>query len=172
MTATSIFDLLEHNFDRHVSEQLGQRSPFVIELDLFWLTENKEIRLEGLLRFIEKILNSPEHRYVYFVSIEQALEWLKYPRPLPELADFWPFSCREIRYEYDIDCSKSGSTLLGAGGTMAKLLSENESNETAAVPADRQAEELFRSGIVLHSIWIFLLLILTVLFYDKYFANK
>ena len=162
--------MIKFNFDRHVSAELGQRSPFVIELDLFWLAEKKRIRLEGLLRFIEKILKSSEHRYVYFVSIGQALEWMKYPRDLTELIDFWPFNCREVLYEYDIDCSKSKSS--SKNETLAKLIKENETNETTSMPIDRQAEDLFRSGIVLHSVWIFLLLILTVLFYDKYFASK
>jgi hypothetical protein len=50
-----------------------------------------------------------------------------------------------------------------------RLTAKNQTNSQSSF---RQAEELFRSGIVLHSVWIFILLILTVLFYDKYFANK
>jgi len=162
------FDLIKYNFDRHSSLELGHRSPFLLELDLFWLSEHQNKRLEALIRFIEYILNSEDHRYVYFVSIEQAIEWLKYPRSLDQLDDFWAFSCSETIYEYDIDCSDSESSL--SKKEEAKRLTNK--NETNSESSSRQAEDLFRSGIVLHSTWIFILLILTVLFYDKYFANK
>lgn len=169
------FNFLKHNFDRHSSLTLGYRSPFIIELDLFWLSDHQDKRLEALIRFIEYILNSEEYRYVYFVSIEQALEWLKYPRKLNQLEDFWAFSCSETIYEYDIDCFDSQSTL-SSTGEAKRLISKNGSNSSnsssTSSPHARQAEDLFRSGIVLHSIWIFILLIITVLFYDNYFTNK
>jgi hypothetical protein len=129
-----------------------------------------------LIRFIEFILNSEDHRYVYFVTIEQALEWLKYPRTLSQLEDFWAFNCRETIYEYDIDCSDAefsgNKKLLLIKEEAKRLTSKNETNSTDSEPLDRQSEELFRSGIVIHSVWIFILLILSVLFYDNYFANK
>ncbi len=124
-----------------------------------------------MIRFIEYILNSNDHRHVYFVSIEQALEWLKYPRALNELEDFWAFSCSDTIYDYDIDCSDIDSDF-SAKQDAKRLTSKNETNTTDSQPSDRQAEDLFRSDIVFHSIWIFILLILTVLFYDQYFANK
>lgn len=166
------FDFLKHNFHRHSSLSVGYRSPFIIELDLFWLSEQQDKRLEGLIRFIEYVLNSEEYRYVYFVSIEQAFEWLKYPRKLDQLEDFWAFSCSETIYDYDIDCSGAQSSLLKKE-EMKGLVKENETNSSdSSSSSSRQAEDLFRSGIVFHSIWVFILLILTVLFYDKYFTNK
>ena len=135
------------------------------------MSEKNDTRLEALIRFIDYILNSDEYGYAYFVSIEQALEWLKYPRRLSELQDFWAFGCRDTLYEYDIDCSRHGSKI-DSNEEAQRLLAENTSNSTDAPPMDRRAEELFRSGIVVHSIWVFLLLIITVLFYDKYFASK
>lgn len=164
------YDLLKYNFDRHTSVTLGRRSPFVIELDLMWLSDHQDKRLEGLIRFIETILTSDEHRYVYFVTIEQALEWLKYPRKVDQLDDFWAFSCSETIYEYDIDCSGDELGVSSKSEEAKKLLGKNGSNTSE--PQARQAEDLFRSGIVLHSTWIFILLILTVLFYDHYFVNK
>jgi hypothetical protein len=53
-----------------------------------------------------------------------------------------------------------------------RLTEKNQTNSKDSQSNYRQAEELFRSEIVLHSVWIFILLILTVLFYDKYFANR
>ncbi|CAF3002603.1 unnamed protein product [Rotaria socialis] len=164
-TADLLYDFIIYNFDRHSSLTLGRRSPFVIELDLFWLSEHRDQRLEALIRFIDYILNNDDYRYVYFVSIEQALEWLKYPRNLTELEDFWAFSCSEIIYEYDIDCADTKPT----DGEKPKQLTSTNTTEQYI---DLQAERLFRSGIVLYSVWTFILLILTVLFYDKYFVNK
>ncbi|CAF3754413.1 unnamed protein product [Rotaria sordida] len=169
-TVDLFFDFIKYNFDRHSSLTLGHRSPFIIELDLFWLLEHQNIRLEALIRFIEYILNSEDYDYVYFVSIEQALEWLKYPRKLDELKDFWAFSCSNTIYEYDIDCSDIELNLLTQD--VKESTSKNDSNITDSQLIDRQAEDLFRSSIAFHSIWIFILLILTVLFYDKYFVHK
>lgn len=163
------YDLIKYNFDRHTSLTLGRRSPFIIELDLMWLSEHQDKRLEALMHFIEYVLASPDHRYVYFVSMEQALEWLKYPRTLNQLDDFWAFSCSDITYEYDIDCSDNES---GTSAEAKKLSGKNQSNSSESETQSRQAEELFRSGIVLHSTWIFILLILSVLFYDHYFVSK
>lgn len=163
------YDLIKYNFDRHASLRLGRRSPFIIELDLMWLSEHQDKRLEGLMRFIEYILTSPDHRYVYFVSIEQALEWLKYPRTLDQLDEFWAFSCSDITYEYDIECSDEIPRKISEA---KKLLENNQTNSSESEVQSRQAEELFRSGIVLHSTWIFILLILSVLFYDHYFVSK
>jgi len=165
-TVEFFFDFIKHNFERHVN--LGQRSPFVIELDLFWLTDQKTRRLEALIRFIETILNDEKYqRYVYFVSIEQALQWLQYPRKLSELDEFWAFGCSDIIYEYDIEC------FVGPAKSKAQHLKDsNETNSTESILLDRQAEDLFRSGIVLHSVWVTFTLIIIVLFYDKYFASK
>ncbi|CAF2906433.1 unnamed protein product [Rotaria sp. Silwood2] len=170
-TVDLFFDFIKYNFDRHSSLTLGHRSPFIIELDLFWLSEHHNTRLEALIRFIEYILNSKDYHYVYFVSIEQALEWLKYPRKLNELIDFWAFSCSNTIYEYDIDCSNKELNL-STQENGKELTSKDDINTKNSQLIDRQAEGLFRSRIVFHSIWIFILLILTVLFYDKYFANK
>ena len=74
------------------------------------------------------------------------------------------FSCSETIYEYDIDCSDSSSSSSKKDEEAKRLTSKNQSNSTDSSSSARQAEELFRSGIVLHSIWIFILLILSVSF--------
>lgn len=169
-TVDFYFDFIKHNFERHSSLDLGQRSPFIIELDLFWLADHKNKRLEALIRFIEMVLSDEKYRHVYFVSIEQALQWLQYPRKLSELDDFWAFSCSDIIYEYDIECFADPSKSFKEKAEHLK--DSNETNSTDSVLLDRQAEDLFRSGIVLHSVWITFALIIIVLFYDKYFTNK
>ncbi|CAF2174388.1 unnamed protein product [Rotaria magnacalcarata] len=166
-----LFHFLLHNFERHASLSIGYRSPFIIQLDLSLLSQqNNNLRLQALIRFIEYILNSSSHRYVYFVSIEKALEWFKYPRSLSELRDFWAFSCNDKIYEYDIDCLNSEST----GNDQEKiesLKSDGETNVDHSKMIDYQVEKLYPSGLAFHALWISVLLILSVLFYDKYFTS-
>ena len=166
--------MLEYNFERHISTSFGHRSPFVIQLDLSWLSHQKNQALHALLHFIRKILTNPKYRYVYFISIEKALEWLKYPRSLEEIRDFWAFKCHDQIYNYDTDCSniELNDNARVQISQVASLKSNNESNNSDTQPMDRQAEKLFTSNIALHALWIFLLLILFVIFYDKYFTNK
>ena len=169
-SADLYFNFLMHNLDRHSSFSLGYRSPFVIQLDLSWLSQNRAQRLQALVRFIRHILTSPNHRHVYFISLERALEWFKYPRPLHDLRHFWAFHCQDKFYDYESDCTSSQFD-----ETIQKLIAEstnNKTNVTDSQPIDRQAEKLFPSSIALHALWISILLILSVLFYDKYFTNK
>lgn len=168
-TVDLIYDFIKYNFDHHSSLTVGYRAPFIIEIDLFWLSEHQDIRLKALIRFIEDILqNKEEYDYVYFVSIEQALEWLKYPRKLNELDNFWAFSCSETPYDYDTDCPD----MKQSNETIEEVTQQSTSENTTEKSPDRQAEDLFRSDIVYHSLWIFVLLILTVIFYDKYFGSS
>ena len=104
-TADQFYNLLIYNYKRHISSSIGRRSPWVIELDFAWLSRPRDPRLEALLRFIRLIVDNPKYRHVYFVSIEKALEWMKYPRPLSELREFWAFRCSDTAQIYSIDCS-------------------------------------------------------------------
>jgi hypothetical protein len=169
-SADVIFDFLMHNFERHSSLEIGYRSPFVIQLDLSWLSQYKSQRLRGVLRFIEHILNNPKYRYVYFISIEKALEWLKYPRSLDDIRDFWAFSCGDKIYDYD--CSDIPLNEQQDIFTAEKLKSDNKTNKNGSEWIELHGEKLFPSNIVLHGLWISILLILSVLFYDKYFTDK
>ncbi|CAF2540399.1 unnamed protein product [Rotaria sp. Silwood2] len=172
-----LFDFLMHNFERHSSLSIGYRSPFIIQLDLSWLSKHNNLHVQALIRFIKYILNSSNYRYVYFVSIEKALEWFKYPRSLDELRDFWAFSCDDKIYEYDTVCydkelNKNEQDNLLNQGNIKALKSNDKTNETHSKTIDHPAERLFPSDIVFHALWISFLLILSVFFYDKYFANK
>ena len=174
LSADLYFDFLMHNFERHSSLSMGHRSPFVIQLDLAWLSQKRKQRLQALLRFIQFISTSPNHRYVYFVSIEKALEWFKYPRLLEDLREFWAFNCDQKIYDYTSDCSSTGLTEDEQKfiSTTANIKSNNKTNASDSSPVDRQAEKLFSSSIAFHALWISVLLILSVLFYDKYLTTK
>ena len=174
------YNLLIYNYKRHASSSIGRRSPWIIELDFNWLSNRRDPRLEALLRFIKLMINNPKYRHVYFVSIEKALEWMKYPRRLSDLRDFWAFQCTDAAQIYSTDCSyqplHDDDFFSSTTSRMQRLKSDensNNSNVTSEMQIlERQAEKLFRSGITLHVLWIFILLVFCVLFYDKYFATK
>jgi hypothetical protein len=173
-TSDLFYQLLMHNFERHSSSSIGHRSPWIIELDFAWLSSANSARLDALIRFIQFILRSPSHRHVYFVSIEKALEWMKYPRALPDLRHFWAFRCSGKSRQYTTDCAfdTSDENNQDSISNVQSLLADNQTNSSDAQAIDRQGEKLFQSGIALHSLWIFILLISCVLFYDKYFTSK
>nr|ACI90347.1 chitin deacetylase 1-like protein [Philodina roseola] len=171
------YNLLIYNYKRHSSSSIGRRSPWIIELDFAWLSRPRDPRLEALLRFIKLIVNNPKYRHVYFVSIEKALEWMKYPRSLNDLREFWAFRCSDTPQFYSTDCSyqplhdDSSSITSRIEALKDDGNSSNTTNPQLQI-LERQAEKLFRSGITLHVLWIFILLLFCVLFYDKYFATK
>ncbi|CAF1231408.1 unnamed protein product [Rotaria sp. Silwood1] len=176
-TVDLLFRFLIHNFERHSSLSIGYRSPFIIQLDLSLLSQHKNLHLQALIRFINYILNSSNHRYVYFVSIEKALEWFKYPRSLDELRDFWAFSCNDKIYDYDTVCFDNESNEneqdnIFKKENMNSLKSNDKTHRNTSETINHQIERLFPSGIVFHVLWISVLLILSVFFYDKYFVNK
>ena len=175
--ADMFYQYLIYNYKRHSSSSIGRRSPWIIELDFAWLSRPREPRLDGLLRFIKLIVNNPKYRHVYFVSIERALEWMKYPRPINDLRDFWAFRCSDTPQKYSIDCGyqtlhDADEDSLAMKSKIEGLKSDNDSNSSETELVDRQSEKLFPSSIAFHLLWIFLLVILSVLFYDKYFATK
>lgn len=159
-----------YNFKRHTSQSLGNRSPFNIQLDLAILSQQNNTHLQALIRFTEYILKSSDYRYVYFVSIEKALEWFKYPRSISELRNFWAFSCDKKIYDYDLDCPNL--ELNSSEQVTARSSKDNNTISTdRSTTIDYPLEKLFPNDLVFHALWISFLLILSVLFYDKYFTN-
>ncbi|CAF1099572.1 unnamed protein product [Rotaria sordida] len=147
-TVDLLFDFIMHNFERHSSIFVGYRSPFIIQLDLSWLSQHKNLHLQALIRFIKYILNSSNHRYVYFVSIEKVLEWFKYPRSLDELHDFWAFSCNDKIYENDIDCfdkelNENEKDNIFNRENIKLLKSNNRTNGSHSENVNHQTERLF-----------------------------
>ncbi|CAF1061212.1 unnamed protein product [Didymodactylos carnosus] len=153
-----LYELIMYNFNLHYNVN---RAPFVIELDLYWLHNNDQ-RQEAIVRFIENLLTK-KNDDIYFVSISQALEWMKYPRLINETKTFWAFQCGDTKYDYDIECTDNDDNNMNGDLKNAK-----DKEETIV---DYQNEQLFRSGMLFHCTWIFLLLILAIIFYDKYLAK-
>ena len=162
-----------YNFERHVSLVLGQRCPWIIQLDFSWLSQPKNARLQALIRFIRTIVQNRSYRHVYFVSLEKALEWMKYPRPISEIGDFWPFLCNDPQRVITTDCSSN--EIIERSGKIVDVDrltdTENKTNRSKSLFVDLAGEKLFPNGLAFHIIWIFILLVLTVLFYDKYLSR-
>ncbi|XP_014662425.1 PREDICTED: uncharacterized protein LOC106805376 [Priapulus caudatus] len=85
--------LLTSNFDRHYNTN---KAPMQIILRPRWFYKN-HYNLEALQMFIEDMLtNKPD---VYFVTIRQALEWIKDPTPVSQLSGFKPWQCTSPTYK-------------------------------------------------------------------------
>ncbi|ODM91190.1 Serine protease inhibitor Kazal-type 9 [Orchesella cincta] len=88
-TADETYNLLLRNFN---DQYTTNKAPFGIFLHSSWLVGNsyQEIiaRREGYNKFLDFLGNKAD---VYIVSISQAIEWIKRPTPLEQLANFTPF---------------------------------------------------------------------------------
>ena len=69
-TEDQIYNLFLDNFNRFYN---GNKAPFPLYLSEDWIQQ--EGKRNGLFKFIETI--SKEHKDVYFVTIDQVIEWMK-----------------------------------------------------------------------------------------------
>jgi hypothetical protein len=69
------------NFKRHHE---NNRAPFPVFLHETWLSEDEVNRKVGYFNFIEKLLQMEE---VFFVTIQEVLEWMENPVSLTEYKD-------------------------------------------------------------------------------------
>lgn len=168
------FELLMYNFQRHISLSIGQRCPWTIELDMGLLSQPKSIPLQAVIRFIRAIVHDRNYRHVYFVSLEKALEWMKNPRTINDVRKFWPFLCSDPIRFYTSDCSNNEIIDTSGKVQVEKSIIDDENNQTNKSEKfflDLAGEKLFPSTIAFHVLWIFIVLFLTVLFYDKYLSS-
>jgi hypothetical protein len=66
------------NFNRH---HKNNRAPFPVFIHETWLSQDEPKRKEGYFKFIEKVLQMEE---VFFVTIQEVLEWMENPVPLAQ----------------------------------------------------------------------------------------
>ncbi|CAL8127586.1 unnamed protein product [Orchesella dallaii] len=88
-TADETYDLLLKNFNDHYTTN---KAPFGIFTHAAWMNgaddEGLASRKIGYARFLDFLATKED---VYIVSISRAIEWIKTPTPVAELADFVPF---------------------------------------------------------------------------------
>jgi len=91
-TATEMYNLLLKNFNDHYTGVTANKAPFGIFTHAAWLNgtddEGIEERRAGYARFLDYLATKED---VYIVSISRALEWVKTPTPLNQLANFTHF---------------------------------------------------------------------------------
>ena len=89
-----MYDLLKRNFDKHYETPttggIGNRAPFSLFFHAaFMQGEDNEHRWRGFIQFLDYLGTKDD---VYIVSIQKALEWIKFPEPLPDAEDFPPWN--------------------------------------------------------------------------------
>ncbi|XP_014680438.1 PREDICTED: uncharacterized protein LOC106820435 [Priapulus caudatus] len=79
-------DLLRYNFARHY---LTNKAPFPVYLRARWF-EEAHYNIEALEEFLDELLLMKD---VFFVTISQAVDWMKQPTKLADIQDFAPWRC-------------------------------------------------------------------------------
>ncbi len=99
---------------------------------------------------------------IYFLSVSKILEWIQYPVPKDTIAGQWLWDCDGSSYDYDEECQ----SVLKVQAKLAELEEERKNNKT--IELDRQAETLFRNGILTVTMVAFVVLTVLTVFYDKF----
>jgi len=76
--ATDAMNYFLSNFNRHYE---NNRAPFPVFLHETWLSQNETVNKEGYFNFIKKVAQYPD---VFFVTIQDVIEWMENPVPLDE----------------------------------------------------------------------------------------
>ncbi|XP_066912861.1 chitin deacetylase 7-like [Clytia hemisphaerica] len=84
----AVFEFLLNNFVRHYNQL---RAPYPLFGHSDWMTGIHNVyRKEGLKAFIQNMLSKND---VYFVTLSQAVEWMKNPTTLDKIKTFRPWQC-------------------------------------------------------------------------------
>lgn len=86
-----IFDFLTHNFERHY---LTNRAPFVLNLNVNWVTDDSKVT--ALDVFIDHVLE--KYPDVWFVTMKQAVDWLRRPTTTKLVSSFPAWKCPRTRH--------------------------------------------------------------------------
>uniref|UniRef100_T1JA58 NodB homology domain-containing protein n=1 Tax=Strigamia maritima TaxID=126957 RepID=T1JA58_STRMM len=86
------------NFEKHYN---GNRAPLGLYFHFAWFSTPHY--QAGFLDFVNTVLALND---VYFVATWQAIEWMKHPTPLSEIASLPAWSCRQLRAHANGVCNK------------------------------------------------------------------
>jgi hypothetical protein len=84
-SAPEVYELLMSNFERHYSTN---RAPFNMFLSPAWFA--KEINAKAFRKFLDTVLVNKD---VYFVTINQVIQWMRNPTALSQIKNFKPWQC-------------------------------------------------------------------------------
>lgn len=88
--AEVIFDFLLHNFQTHYE---SNRAPFLLNLHVNWVTD--ESKISALDVFIDHVLEN--YPGTWFVTMQQALQWMRNPVPATMAPSFDGWKCPRNR---------------------------------------------------------------------------
>ncbi|KAH8263249.1 hypothetical protein KR044_006466, partial [Drosophila immigrans] len=91
LTGEDIYRMLTYNFKRHY---LSNRAPFGLYFHSTWF--KKVDYLNAFLRFLDDMQKLPD---VYFVTNQQAIQWMRQPTPSNQLHQFQPWACQPKQLE-------------------------------------------------------------------------
>ncbi|XP_076319463.1 chitin deacetylase 7-like [Tachypleus tridentatus] len=84
-----VFDFLNENFLRHYKTN---RAPFGLFFYVNWF--NDKVKVKALNEFIDHLLNT--YQDVWFVTMQQALQWMSNPVPINEVTkNYVPWACEK-----------------------------------------------------------------------------
>jgi len=162
LTQKILEDLLFHDFDIY----MGNKAPFVINIELNWFDKYGEILTNALVKFINELTDINSRRSsgnnVYFVTVSKIIEWIEYPTPLNVIAGKWLWDCEGVIYDYDQEC-ESIKKLREDQEELEEIKKKNKTKQL-----DLQTEVLFQNGVLPSTVAIFILSFLFVVFYDMY----
>lgn len=84
----AVYELIMSNFKRHYE---SNRAPFPMAYHSAWFTTPHH--KAGFLRFIDEVLQLGD---VYFVTNQQALQWMRQPTKLAHIDRFEPWQCPQL----------------------------------------------------------------------------
>ncbi|XP_022646271.1 uncharacterized protein LOC111244018 isoform X1 [Varroa destructor] len=83
-----IFEFLKENFLRHYT---SNRAPLGLFFHVNWFTDKTKVKALG--KFVDYVIDN--HNDAYFVTMQQALLWMRTPKKVTELRDFAPWQCEK-----------------------------------------------------------------------------
>jgi hypothetical protein len=163
LTSTLLEDQLIKNFESHYKTN---KAPFVINIEMIWFEDFGEMLTEALVNFVNK-LTSPKSKLanrndIYLVSISKIIEWIEYPTALNVIANKWLWDCDGTYYDYDEECENVKRLKESA----VELEEIRKKNRTKTM--ELKGEDLYRNGVLTAVIIIFILAIISTIFYDKF----
>ncbi len=163
LTSILLETQLINNFERHYKTN---KAPFVINIEMIWFEEFGEMLTEALVNFVNK-LTSPKSKLaikndIYLVSISKVIEWIEYPTALNVIANKWLWDCDGTYYDYDEECENVKRLKESA----VELEEIRKKNRTKTM--ELKGEDLYRNGVLTAVIIVFILAIVSTIFYDKF----
>jgi hypothetical protein len=87
LSEDEVYSMFMENFNRHYKTN---RAPFGLYFHTIWFKEKQNFKV--LLRFLDDLIGNKD---VWFVTNYQAIEWMRTPTPISQLANFEPWKCKK-----------------------------------------------------------------------------